>query len=613
MKRILILSFLLYFTHSFCQSKEEKEGDAHFSIQNFEKAKNWYNQVYKTDPNNLNINIKLSQAYLELSLGQSALKHINKAFELEPSPKNELYFLKAQSLHLCLQFDSAAIFYQKSDPYNNNKKIISKKIIECEYGAKELKSPKNYKIRNLNQINSKAHDIAPKITTDFSQMYFTSQRSGTAQPENIYLSQNGGGSWTPPINIGSPINSEYNDACLGLSPDGQTMYIFKGINGGDIYVSELKGKKWSEPQALPFNTPHRETSVSVSSDGRTIYFVRQLLDEKGEKIGDSDIFYCKKTASGTWSKSVKMGGVINTIYDEESPFIHPDGKTLYFSSKGHSSIGGYDIFKSTWNGNDWTAPVNLGFPLNTAADERNFVIAANGDFALYAAEKENEGMGGLDIYFITMPPAPKPDLSLLKGKIIDQVTGKPIEAKITITENDKNEVIAEFYSNSETGEYLIALPSGVNYGISVEKELHLFYSENIYLKNNSGFKEQSNNVKLLNFTKGSTVILKNIFFESASYQLNNNSHSELNKLYQLLIDNPNLSIQISGHTDNLGNEQNNLSLSQKRAQAVLNFLVQKGIEGSRLKAIGYGSSKSIDTNNTEEGRAKNRRTEFTII
>jgi outer membrane protein OmpA-like peptidoglycan-associated protein/tetratricopeptide (TPR) repeat protein len=614
MKWKLSIILILCFSSLFSQSKEEKEGDKYFELQDFEKAKNWYKQVYSKEPDNKSINEKLCLAYLELSQGNNALEHINKALTNEANKTQNNFYLKAKSLQLVHQFDSAAIYYQKSDPYNANKREISKKLIECEYGIKALKTPGNYRIRNINQVNSKYHDIAPKITADLELMYFTSQRSREEQPENIYLSKANGGAWTPPINIGEPLNSpQINDACVGLSPDGQTMYIYKGINGGDIYESSLKGKKWSEPKPMPFNTIHRETSITISPDGNTLLFVRQLLDEKGVPNADSDIFQCRKNANGDWSKSVKLNTTINSEYDEESPYLHPDGVSLYFSSKGHSSIGGYDIFKSELINGYWSSPINLGYPLNTASDERNFVLSANGDYGLYAAEREGEGMGGFDIYFITMPPAKQPNLTLLKGKVIDESNGKGIEAKITITDNDLNEVVSEFYSNSESGEYLISLPSGKNYGISIEKTLHIFHSENIYLKPNSGYQVQINTVKLLNLNKGSTVILKNIFFATGSYQISSNSYPELEKLRQLMIENPNLSIQISGHTDNQGDENNNLQLSQNRANAVLNYLISKGIDVSRLKALGYGSKKPISTNDTEEGRSKNRRTEFVIL
>jgi outer membrane protein OmpA-like peptidoglycan-associated protein len=611
MKHFAFIFILFYSLLSFGQSKEEKEGDKAIEMQDFVKARNWYLQVFKNEKDNYRINEKLAICFVEMNQGNNALKHINLFFEKEKAPKNEHYYLKAKAFHLSHELDSARIYYRKSDPLNANKKEISKKIQECESGIQLMKTPVEYRIRNINQVNSKAHDIAPKITADFEKMYFTTQRAGGEYPEDIYQSDLNGGAWTPPVRVKEPINSEINDACVGLSQDGQTMYLYKGINGGDIYVSELKGKNWSVPKSMPFNTTHRETSLSVSYDGKTLFFVRQLLTEKGEKQGSSDLFYCKKTASGEWSKSIKLN--ISTEYDEESPYIHPDGKTLFFSSKGHNSMGGYDIFSCEWNGNSCTLPINLGYPLNTAADERNFVLAANGDYAVYAAEKENGGFGGLDIYFITMPvAAKKPSLTLLSGKITDESTGLPLEAKIIITDNDKNEVVAELNSNAENGEYLVSLPAGVNYGIRLEKELHVFYSENIYLKPNEGFTTVNKNAKMLNLSSGSTVILRNIFFATNSSQLSSSSFAELGRLQKLMLENPTMKIQVAGHTDNVGKEQTNQLLSQKRAEAVKNYLISQGIAADRISAVGFGSTKAIASNDTEEGRSQNRRTTFTV-
>ena len=276
-------------------------------------------------------------------------------------------------------------------------------------------------------------------------------------------------------------------------------------------------------------------------------------------------------------------------------------------------MGGYDIFKSTLNGSSWSKPVNLGYPLNTAADERNFVLSANAKFGFYAAEKEKGGKGGLDVYKITMPPGKKPALALLKGKVEDEFTGKAIEAKITITDNEKNEVVAEFHSNSKTGEYLIPLPSGKNYAVTIEKEGHLFHSENVYLNPKKGYKSLTQDIKLVNVKPGSSIVLNNIFFQTASYELSPNSYSELNKLANVMKKYPKMKVRIAGHTDNRGDEQKNVLLSENRAKAVVSYLINKGIGKSRMKYIGYGSSTPIANNETSSGRRQNRRTEFEIL
>jgi outer membrane protein OmpA-like peptidoglycan-associated protein len=323
---------------------------------------------------------------------------------------------------------------------------------------------------------------------------------------------------------------------------------------------------------------------------------------------------CSKGIGGNWSKPVKC--TFNTEFDEDAPFIHPDGKTLYFSSKGNGSMGGYDVFKVSRlapTGNVWSKPINMGAPINTALDDVYFSLSADGKVGLYASDQEG-GFGKQDIYSIRFPIVNNtPELTLLKGVVQDATTGKNIEAQITVTDNTTKEIVATHHSNSATGAFLIALPSGKNYGIAIEKEGKLFYSENIQLNNGEGFRELNQKVVLQSAKQGSQMTLNNIFFESASDVLSTDSYLELNKLYKILIDNPTLKIEIAGHTDNVGKEQDNQLLSERRALAVKNFMIQKGIAANRMVSKGYGSSKPIATNQTEDGRKRNRRTEITIL
>ena len=612
-KVYLVFLFLSVALVSYSQTaKILKKANLEFAKGNYSKASRMYYHVFKVDTTNEEVNYQMSRAYVEMSKGKQALRHINLAIANQAKASQKYLYIKARGFHLTHKLDSAIIYYKKSDPYNKNKREISKKLQECNYGIKLMASPKKYRLKNIKKVNSKYHDIAPKITADGRVLYYTSQKSQATYPEDIYVALNRGGAWTTGISVGAPLNTEVNDACLGLSPDGQTMYIYKGVNGGDIYESKLKGKKWSKPVAMPFNTPARETSISVSPDEKELYFVRQSLNAEGQKVGNSNIYICRKNASGRWSKPTKLNSNINTIYDEESPYIHADGLTMYFSSKGHNSMGGYDIFMSKKVNGAWTKAINLGYPLNTAADERNFVLEADGKYGFYAAEKEKGGKGGLDVYHISMPPSKKPNLALVSGKVIDEITKAPVEAKITITDNSTALVVAEFHSNSATGEYLISLPAGKNYGITIEKEGHLFHSENFQLTKSKGFKNVKKNVSLLSMKPGSKVVLQNIFFATGSYELSQSSNAELTKLYTLLKNNPGIKIMISGHTDNVGNAENNLTLSSNRATSVKKFLIAKGINKSRIVSKGFGSTKPIASNDTKQGRKKNRRTEFTI-
>jgi outer membrane protein OmpA-like peptidoglycan-associated protein len=333
---------------------------------------------------------------------------------------------------------------------------------------------------------------------------------------------------------------------------------------------------------MPINTEFFESTAGLSPDGRTLYFVKKIGN------GNRDIFECSRTMGGTWSKPRKIIG-ISTEYDDDAPFIHPDGKTLYFSSKGHSSMGGYDIFKSVKTpGGGWSAPENLGYPINTAGDDIYFVLTADGRIGFYASEKEG-GFGKQDIYSIRMPVTEKqPELALLKGTVKDASTGKAVDAEITVVDNETKETVGKFNSNASTGEYLISLPSGKNYGVTIEKDDHLFYSENVYLSNKEGYKEIKKEIRLSSAKSGSKVVLKNIFFESGKSEISPQSSTELERLVKVLKDNPSIRIEISGHTDNVGDPKANQSLSELRAQEVMKYLVLNGIDKSRITAKGYG-------------------------
>lgn len=616
----IFISILLFFFINSAYSQDDKvvkKADKLFEDKNYSQALRSYEEAYNQNKQNAYVNFRIARCYLETYQKAKALKFAYDAVKLSEKPSLEMHFALAQAYHINHQFDNAIASYKKSDPGNSNQKAISKLIQECNYGKKYVTNPTAVKITNAGDlINSEHHEYLPYITADRSKLFFTSRRPGSTggKPdtdgqlfEDIYYADNKGGAWDKPINIGSPLNSEIHDACVGISEDGQTMFVYKGSNGGDIYTSQLKGQRWTKPEALPLNTEFFETAACLSADERTLLFVRKVMD------GSRDIYVCSRTVGGAWSKPKKMD-VINTPYDEDAPFLHADGKTLYFSSKGHTSMGGYDVFKSVKAANgSWSAPVNMGSPINTAGNDVYFVLAADGKVGFYSSEKE-DGYGKQDIYSIRMPMEESgPALALLKGTVKDEKTGKPIEADITITDNQTKETIAHYTSNSQTGNYLISLPSGKNYGITIENEGHLFYSENIFLSDKDGFKEVQKNVALTDAKPGAKVILKNIFFTSGKYELRPESESELQRLIKLLKTNPALKIEVSGHTDNIGDPKANQLLSDQRAKAVMAYLISNGIEKNRLVAKGYGSSVPVASNNTEEGRQQNRRTEFKIV
>jgi outer membrane protein OmpA-like peptidoglycan-associated protein len=479
------------------------------------------------------------------------------------------------------------------------------------------------------KINSAFGDYAPVISADGSQLLFTSVRPLTEKEikknkpvnERVFYSQfvDTIRKWNEAISFGSTINETgRNNSAIAISNDGQRMLLYRDeYDGtGDIYESVLEGTTWNTPVNIgkPVNSKFHESSASFSPDGRTLYFV----SDRDGGIGGRDIWLSKKETNGIWSSPVNLGAVVNTKLDEEGVFLHPDGITLYFSSKGHNGLGGYDIYRSVLSKGAWGVPENLGAPLNSKEDDVYFVMEANGKVGYFASAIPG-GNGEKDLYKVVFKSISKQKkvlnagLILLKGVVTDASSGKPVEAKLELTDLSKNKELAILNSNSSSGNYLISLPGGTNYGIHVSAPGYLFHSENFNISDTSGFVEIIKNIQLHRIEVEEKIVLRNIFYDFDRASLRDESLTELSMLAKLIELNPTLKIEISSHTDNKGADEYNLRLSQERAQSVVDYLVSKGIDPKRLVAKGYGEGLPIAGNESDDGRQQNRRTEFKIL
>ncbi len=644
--------------------KNLEKGDEYFEIglHFFKEALPFYERANEFNPNNAELNYKLGRCYL-VTKDQRALSHLEKALKLNPNVAEDLQLYLGEAYHKEMRFDDAIAAYsqyqkvamQHSDPYVL--KDLNLKIKQCYNGKKITKKPIRVFIDNLgDNINTKYNEYGAVISADESVIVFTSRRPGSVggkiDPnlneyfEDIYIAEkNEDGTWGKAVNIGEPVNTPNHDANTGISPDGQRFLIYIGKKGnGDIYESVLDGKVWGKPESLGKNIntkDYHEPSACYSPDEQILYFVS---DKPGGK-GGHDIYYSKKDEKGNWGEAINIGDVINTPYDEEAVYMHPDGKTLYFSSQGHESIGGFDIFKSVYDEKTktWSKPENIGYPVNTTDDDVFFVVSASGRHGYYTSTTK-DGRGLRDLYMVTFlgkeknmvlnnednllasqagtieevavapeVEVPEARLTILKGIIYDFKTNEKLKAEIEIVDNETNEVIARFHSNSATGKYLVSLPAGKNYGIAVKKEGYLFHSENFNIPDDQAFQTVEKNIGLKKLSVGNKIVLNNIFFDLDKATLRSESTAELERLIKLMKDNPTIVIEIGGHTDSQGSNQYNQSLSERRAKAVVDYLIKGGINSSRMTWKGYGETKPIATNATPEGRQKNRRTEFKII
>lgn len=626
----------------------------------FKLALDEYLQANTFNPNSSTCNYRMAVCYYNISAQKMmGLAYIEKALKLNPNVDPESQYYLGRFYHLGAQWDKAITAYRaymqplNSDITKNRDKIadMNRKIQECINGKEFEKNPQRVFIDNIGStVNTSDPEYTPIITADESVMMFTSRRAtstgGQKDPdgqyfEDLYQSTLVNGKWGMPVNLGKPINSDDHDATAGISPDGQKLYVYRPVHGGDLFECELKGDKWTEPERMNknINSDGHESSVSLSFDGKKLYYI----SDKDGGLGNRDIWMSMMDAKGKWGQSVNVGAPINTIYGEEGVFMHPDGKTIYFSSQGHNSMGGYDIFKSEFKDGKWGEPENLGWPINGPDDDVFFVISANGKHGYYASNKK-DGYGEKDIYKITFLGPEKPlalsnednllagiaapvksveaakpveiptaPVTLLKGTVTDKISKAPLGAQIEIVDNSLGQVIATFPANSATGKFLVTLPSGKNYGIAVKMDGYLFHSENFDIPTSGGYQEVVKDVELEKIAVGSTIVLRNVFFDYNKATLKPESSTELDRLVKILQDNPSIRIELSGHTDNIGTEEYNQKLSESRAKSCVDYLVSKGIAASRLEYKGYGEMRPIDTNETDAGRANNRRTEFKIL
>ncbi|MDQ3192409.1 MAG: OmpA family protein [Bacteroidota bacterium] len=642
-----VLVFLIYITPIFAVEstadsfkKSFEKANTHLNNQMYSKAVELFLKLDSLDPDNSNISFKIGVCYYNsINEKLKAIPYFEKAVtnlsekynEKKATEKNAPYislFYLAQVYHLNYDFDQSISTFNHFKTHIGTTDVELNKEIDnyikmCNNGKIYVQTPIQIEIKNLGQkINSKYPEYSPVLSADESVLIFTSRRptsEGAIKTEddkfyeNIFISNKVDGEWSEPLSISPNINSAGHEASIGLSVDGQSLLLYK--NEG-IFISKLNGDVWDVPVKLTENINSKawEPHASISADGKSLYFTS---DRKGG-YGGRDIYRSKKLPNGEWGLPLNMGSEINTPYDEDGPFIHPDGKTLFFSSKGHSTMGGFDVFFST-TGEDgkFQKPLNLGYPVNTTDDDIYYVLSADGKRAYYSSSKEG-GYGEKDLYQLNFIEHKETPLALIKGTVRDPYGNVP-SVEIIVTDNETEEIVGIYTPNSKTGNYLFILPPGANYNISYEADGYLLKSENIDIPLEANYYEVNKSINLQPIEIGQKVVLNNIFYDFAKSTLRNISKVELEKLYTLLEKNPGLKVEISGHTDHIGSNEMNIKLSQDRAQSVVDYITEKGMDKSRLIAKGYGSSspvannKNADGSDNPEAMQLNRRVELKVI
>jgi outer membrane protein OmpA-like peptidoglycan-associated protein/tetratricopeptide (TPR) repeat protein len=653
----------IFLTISFCTAAQNYSTSNKKAIKAYEEALQSFNRMdyanasemmqkaIKADDKFIEAHLVLAEIFVEKGERKNAITSYQNVIRINPDFFSGMYFSLAQLEMMENEFESAKSHLEKYLTFKNLKPIsiaqAKQKLKSCNFAIEAVKNPVPFSPVNVGEnVNTEYDEYWPSLTADeqtliitrlipkekstneYSETEYLDEKDLTpsnqlALPglsnvqEDFFISIKENDFWAKAINAGEPLNTQGNEGAQTILTDGSIMYFTAcnradGKGRCDIYLSLKENGQWTNAINLgsPINSGYWEAQPSISPDGKTLYFVSNREGGFGKK----DIWMSNILADGRWSKPINPGKNINSSGDEQSPFIHPDNKTLYFASDGKTGMGGFDLFKVSRNDDgSWSEPFNLGYPINTSSDEIGFIVNAKGDRAYFSSDRLSEM--GRDIFEFELYTEARPNpVSYIKGKVFDSENKNNLKAHFELINLESNEIVMEAESDESTGEFLVCIPTNNDYALNVSKEGYLFYSDNFELK---GVHEITSpylkDVALNPIKTGQKIILRNIFYETDSYELVDKSVAELTKLIDFLNHNPGLKIEISGHTDNVGTVDYNLGLSKNRAKSVYHYLTENGINPERLSYKGYGESQAISSNETIEGRSDNRRTEIKIL
>ncbi len=627
MKKIFsLLFFVSIFTFGFAQYDKTKvnkkahqafaEANVAMQMGDAESAKKMLNKAIDADPKFCDALILLGDILHHDTKNDEAILLYNKALQIDSNycfkkykTLGEIYFDK-KNYDLANQYFQKYLSFEKLPP--PEKADAAHTLANINFIKNAVAHPVPFEPHKMSDaINSELDEYYPSMSVDGSTLIFTRR---IPPDEDFFISKKINGEWQKAQRMPPPLNSEYNEGALSVTPDNSFVFFTRdcnrtGLGGFDIYISKKSGDKYLTPNNLgeEINTGAMESQPSFSSDGKTLFF----MSSRKSGLGGTDIYSSESTDKG-WTVPKNLGSHINTSANEQFPFIHPDNQTLYFVSNGKLGMGLGDIFYSRMQPNgSWGEAINIGYPINTEGDERGIFVTADGKKAIIS--RAEKGSKNFDLYeFDLYEDAQPTPVTYLKGVITDARNKKPVEADFQLIDLSNGKVITESTSDGSDGSYIVCIPTGKDYALNVSNPNYLFYSDNFSLKEKKDATPYLKDVSLYPIEIGKSVILKNIFFETNKFDVEKESKIELEKLFFFLNQNKTVKILIEGHTDNSGNTKHNLELSENRAKAVYDYLVQKGIAANRLSYKGFGESKPIADNATEEGKQQNRRTEFTI-
>ncbi|MFC2090073.1 OmpA family protein [Bacteroidota bacterium] len=644
------------------------KGNAYYSegFGTLNLAKDHYLFAYSYNGDNPQLNYKIGICYLYSDEKYKALDYFLKAYELEPEISTEIKLNIGKAYHYAHKFEEAKDFYLQykmdippDDDLLEKTNEVEKLIVECTNGIEFSANPKRVIIDNLGEeVNSSFDDYNPRFAYEDSALIYTSRRPVSKRSkrnpldnkfyEDIYISSYNGNDFSNARLMGKPFNSKGNDAIVGVAPDGESVFVYVGEeDGGDIQQVFFRAdkEKWKKPKSLSkyIGSKAGETTAALTPNGEELYFVSANPDQSK---GGKDIFVTKKNRKGKWEDPTNLGSLINSKFDEEGVYLSPDGNTMYFASKGHNSMGGFDIYKCTRSSADasWGTPVNLGYPINTPENEVFYVVDASGRYAYYSTIRDG-GLGGMDIFkimelgsekevmtlitedlvagfdsesvnpFLTLPLKRELDTTImLTGRVLDTISGeeKVIIAALSFMDPETGQIVSRAMTGTD-GRFRTRITEPKAYGVEITATDYLYYLDIVDLSELSPMESAEHDFYLQKIEVGSKVVLDNIYFETGKSILTPNSFEALKQVAKFLTDNSSVHLEISGHTDNTGSQRVNMNLSTARAKSVVDYLVEQGVSGARLVHKGYADTEPVASNDTPEGREQNRRVEFKVL
>ena len=608
--------------------EEERGLDMETGLPNYRGGIYWFNKAIDKDPNFIEAYLYKGDFAIMMGDNETAIKAYIKVIELNPE-YSKTGFIYAELAMLewsegkyaeALEHGKKFKTYKAANP--DMLKEIEWLIVNCEFAVNAAANPVPFEPINVGAgVNTPDPEYFPTLTVDQSELLFTRRivsANGSWQ-EDFFVAQDFEGYWGRAKPMPNNINTSFNEGAPTFAPDGRTLIFVgcavervgygpgrRGYGSCDLFITEKVGDQWLDPINLPgnVNSPNWETQPSLSSDGKTLYFIRgNKRSSGGRNMRNGDIYVSHLLPDGSWSTAEKLPDNINTSASESSCLIHPDGKTLYFSSNGHIGMGGYDLYKTELQDDgSWSDPVNLGYPINTHNNENSLLVFADGELAIFGSDREG-GIGELDLYEFEMPESIRPTKTIyMTGTVFDAKTDEKLEAEFILKDIETGKEVVYSRSDRVTGNFLVTLPINKDYALIVNKPGYHPYSVNFTLTVPENSDEPYHQDVPLTKGIGDPITLENVFFDLGSYNLRKESYIELNNLVEYLKSRPTIKIELQGHTDAQGDDDENMELSKNRAKAVKDYLVSQGIDEGRLTSKGYGETQPsfIDGPNGEK-------------